>query len=70
MTQIHRSQIAKAVLGYLVVVVAVVGLRSSEVRGVAIRAGLRPSPALRCYQNRIRATQTLLETGRLELDGS
>ena len=61
MERILKARIAEAVVGLVLLVVAVVTLTSAQVR---------PSAALRNYQNRIRATQTLLETGRLDIDGS
>lgn len=70
MGRTDRVLLEKALLRFALVVVAVVGLRTIQVSGVAIDTGLRPSPALRNYQNRIRSTQTLLETGRLVLDGT
>jgi hypothetical protein len=70
MKRINKTLVEKALLRFALVVVAVVGLRAMQVSGVAIDSGLRPSPALRNYQNRIRSTQTLLETGRLVLDGT
>ncbi len=69
MEQIRKAGIAPVLLRFALVVVAVVALRSVQVNGVVID-GIRPSPALRNYQNRIRSTQTLLETGRLVLDGT
>jgi hypothetical protein len=70
MKRINKALIEKALLRFALVVVAVVGLRAMQISGVAIDSGLRPSSALRNYQNRIRSTQTLLETGRLVLDGT
>ncbi len=61
MEQVYKARIAEVVVGLVLVVVAVVTLGSAQVR---------PSAALRNYQNRIRATQTLLETGRLDLGGT
>ena len=60
MEKIRKARIAEVVVGLALVVVAVVALSSAQVR---------PSPALRNYQNRIRATQILLEAERLDLGG-
>jgi hypothetical protein len=68
MKRIGKARIAKALVGYAAVVVAVVGLRSAQVHGLNV--GLGPSPALRNYQNRIQATRVLLETGRLDVSGN
>ncbi len=70
MERINKARTAKVLLRFALVVVAVVGLRTIQVSGVVLDSGLRPSPALRNYQNRIRATQTMIETGRLVLDGT
>jgi hypothetical protein len=70
MERIRQARTAKVLLRSALVVLAVVGLHTVQVSGVVIDSGLRPSPALRNYQNRTRATQTLLETGRLVLDGT
>ncbi len=68
MKQLGRTRIVKALVGYAIVVAAVVALRGAQVNGINV--GIGPSPALRNYQNRINATQKLLETGRLEVSGS
>lgn len=70
MERINKARTAKVLLRFALVVVAVVGLRTIQVSGVVLDSRLRPSPALRNYQNRIRATQTMIETGRLVLDGT
>jgi len=70
MEQTRKARTATVLVRFALVVVAVIGLRTIQVSGVAFDGGLRPSPALRNYQHRIRATQTLLKTGRLALDGS
>ncbi len=70
MEQAGKTRIARILLGLVLVVVAVVTLRSAQVSETVLDGGLRPGPELRNYQNRIRATQTLLETGRLEVSGS
>jgi hypothetical protein len=70
MERTSKARTAKALLRFAMVVVAAVGLRTIQVSGVVLDTGLRPSPALRNYQHRIRATQTLLESERLVLDGT
>jgi hypothetical protein len=70
MERTSKARTAKALLRFAMAVVAVVGLRTIQVSGVVLDTGLGPSPALRNYQHRIRATQTLLESERLVLDGT
>ena len=67
MKQNHTARTVKALVGYAVLVVAVVGLRSAHVNGLGIHVGARPGSAAETYQNRIHATQVMLESGRLEV---
>jgi hypothetical protein len=51
-------------------VVAVVGLRTTHVNGIGVRVIARPGSAAENYENRIHATNVMLESGRLETSGN
>ena len=68
--QIRKTQIAKALVGYAVLVVAVVGLRTTHVNGIGVRVIARPGSAAENYENRIHTTNVMLESGRLETSGN
>ena len=70
MGQTNKARIIEVLLGLVLVMVAVVTLRSAQVTDSVLEGGTQLRPALRTYRNRMQATQTLLETGRLEVSGS
>ncbi len=70
MEQVRRARIVEVVLGFVFVVGIVFSLRLVQFSGAALTGAPHPDQALRNYQNRIHATEVMLETGRLEVSGS
>ncbi len=70
MEQVRRARIVEVVLGFVFVVGIVFSLRLVQFSGTAFTGAPHPDQALRNYQNRIHATEVMLETGRLEVSGS
>jgi hypothetical protein len=70
MEQVRNGRIVEVVLGFVFVVGIVFSLRLVQFSGAAIAGAPSPDQALRNYQNRIHATEVMLETGRLEVSGS
>jgi hypothetical protein len=70
MEQTRKAHIVEVVLGFVFAVGIVFSLRLVQFSGAAVTGAPRPDQALRNYQNRIHATEVMLETGRLEASGS
>jgi hypothetical protein len=70
MEQIRKARVVEVVLGFVFVVGVVFSLRLVQFGGAALSGVPHPDQALRNYQNRIHATEVMLETGRLEVSGS
>jgi hypothetical protein len=70
MEQIRKARVVEVVLGFVFLVGIVFSLRLVQFSGTAIVGVPHADQALRNYQNRIHATEVMLETGHLEVSGS
>ncbi len=69
MEQVRKARIVEVLLGFVFVVGIAFTLRTVQFGGSAFN-GPKVDQALKNYQDRINATQVMLETGRLEVSGS
>ena len=69
MESVRKARIVEVLLGFVMVVGVFFTLRTVQFSASAF-AGPKVGQALENYQNRMHATQVLLETGRLENSGS
>ena len=70
MHQFRAGRIVEALLGCVFVVGTVFTLRMVQFSDSAFKGAPPLGPALQNYESRIRATQVLFETGRLDESGN